>query len=204
VDIDWIHPPSGPDAEGGSLNLCFNALDRHVVRGLADEPAVVGDPAPTYARLLEEVGAFGGVLRAFGVGPGSTVVARVPWGDRALVALLASTRVGAVHVVEEPEASAPGTVTVLGEAGPRAVIHVGGPQQPVPTDGPEALDWDVVMRAGRADPAACEEVAATSVVVVLGERGVTALDILSGDDAHPLLDAVHTLAAGRTVTWAEL
>ena len=48
MEIDWIHRPrdSGADGAdpgtdpGGTLNLCFNALDRHVVRGLADEVAL--------------------------------------------------------------------------------------------------------------------------------------------------------------------
>ena len=67
MQIDWIHhSDDGPD----TLNLCFNALDRHVVRGRADEPAIAADRPTSYARLVEEVAAFGGVLRAFGIGLG--------------------------------------------------------------------------------------------------------------------------------------
>jgi len=99
VQIDWIHHS---DDGSGTLNLCFNALDRHVVRGRADAPAIAADRPTSYARLVEEVAAFGGVLRAFGIGLGDPVVARLPPGRDALVALLASTRLGAVHVLEEP------------------------------------------------------------------------------------------------------
>ena len=95
-------------AAGGTLNLCFNALDRHVVRGLADEVALrvervtAGRTEHTFARLLEDVAAFGGVLRAFGVGPGERVLSRLPMGLDGLVAALASARVGALHVASEP------------------------------------------------------------------------------------------------------
>ena len=69
MQIDWIHHSGeGPD----TLNLCFNALDRHVIRGRADEPAIAADRPTSYARLVEEVAAFGGVLRAFGIGLGDT------------------------------------------------------------------------------------------------------------------------------------
>lgn len=83
--IDWFAKPTRvlddtrppfyrwfPDA---TLNTCFNALDRHVVRGRADQAALIYDSPVTgtvrtvsYAELLEEVAAFGGALRALGVG----------------------------------------------------------------------------------------------------------------------------------------
>ena len=46
MQIDWIHHS---DDGSGTLNLCFNALDRHVVRGRADEPAIAAD-RPTYEK----------------------------------------------------------------------------------------------------------------------------------------------------------
>ena len=50
---------------------CFDALDRHIVAGGADRPALVaGTTTWTCARLLEEVAAFGGVLRHCGVRAG--------------------------------------------------------------------------------------------------------------------------------------
>ena len=110
VDIDWIRRPTSPGADDGTLNLCFNALDRHVVHGLADEIALrvdrytAGRTELTFARLLEEVAAFGGVLRAFGVGPGERVLSRLPMGAEGLVAALATGRLGGVHVISDPYA----------------------------------------------------------------------------------------------------
>ena len=114
--VDWIKKPSRvldddhppfyrwfPDA---TLNTCFNALDRHVVRGHGDRTALVYDSAVadvkksfTYAELLEQVAAFAGALRGFGVGPGDRVVIYLPMIPEAVVAMLACARLGAVHSV---------------------------------------------------------------------------------------------------------
>jgi acyl-coenzyme A synthetase/AMP-(fatty) acid ligase len=199
VEIDWIHRPSGAEADDGTLNLCFNALDRHVVHGHADELAVRVDRLTaaraerSYARLLEEVAAFGGVLRAFGTGLGDTVVARLPLGLDSLVAALASARVGALHVVEEAT-GADETVTVLGVDGlPRGVVRRAGEA------GPDDVDWEVVMRAGRTDPAPCAEVPVTAAAFVVGGRTLSVAEALEADGAEWPLDAVDVLLGGGTV-----
>ena len=179
MQIDWIHPPD-------TLNLCFNALDRHVIRGRADEPAIAADRPTSYARLLEEVAAFGGVLRAFGVGLADTVVARLPPGRDSLVALLASTRVGAVHVLEGP-VDDEGTVVV-----PGGVVTRGG------ASSPDHLDWDVVLRAGRTDPAPCAEVAATAPALVADGRTLSTTEILERSTGWPYA-ALATLLGGGTI-----
>jgi hypothetical protein len=183
VQIDWIHRSGeGPD----TLNLCFNALDRHVIRGRADEPAIAAERPTSYARLLEEVAAFGGVLRAFGIGLGDTVVARVPPGRDALVALLASTRLGAVHVLEVPEGE--DAAVVVGDA----VIRRSG------DFGPEDLDWDVLLRAGRTDPAPCAEVSAAAPALVTDGRTLSTTEVLERSTGWPY-DALATLLGGGTV-----
>ncbi|NLG20825.1 MAG: propionyl-CoA synthetase [Actinomycetales bacterium] len=95
---DWF-----PD---GTLNVCFNALDRHVVQGRADQTALIYDSPVTgtqrrytYAQLLDEVARFGGVLRHLGVGPGDRVVIYLPMIPEAVIAMLACARIGAVHSV---------------------------------------------------------------------------------------------------------
>ena len=183
MQIDWIHHSGdGPD----TLNLCFNALDRHVIRGRADDPAIAADRPTSYARLVEEVAAFGGVLRAFGVGLGDTVVARLPPGRDALVALLASARVGAVHVLEEPT---DGEETVVVPGG---VVRRGG------ASSPDDLDWDVVLRAGRTDPAPCAEVVAAAPALVADGRTLSTTEVLERSMGWPY-DALATLVAGGTV-----
>lgn len=214
MEIDWIHRPgSGAPDQDGTLNLCFNALDRHVVRGRADEVAVrvdrmtAGRTERTFAQLLEDVAAFGGVLRAFGVAPGERVLSRLPMGLPGLVAALAVTRIGAVHVLVEEYAdpvaplAAHRPVVVLAEGRDAALANAlaGATEQPRAAvwrgDLPpgQELDWEVLMRAGRTDPVPVAEVAVGADAFVVGDRTLTVRDVLDGDDASWPLDAVSTL-----------
>ena len=91
---------------GGRLNTCYNALDRHVIKGRADQPALIYDSPVTgtrktytYGVLLEQVAAFAGVLRDCGVGVGDRVVVYMPMIPEAVIAMLATARLGAVHSV---------------------------------------------------------------------------------------------------------
>jgi hypothetical protein len=216
MDIDWIHRPGHSE---GTLNLCFNALDRHVVRGLADEVAIrvdrftAGRTEHTFARLLEDVAAFGGVLGAFGVGPGKRVLSRLPMGLDALVAALASARVGALHVVSEPydDPAAPlvthrpavvlaeGSDSMLAEAlaaaGARPDAAIWHGHLP---DGHE-LEWEVLVRAGRTDPAPVAEVAVTAEAFVVDGRTVTVGQALEDGSGPWPLDAIGTLLVGGAV-----
>jgi len=114
--VDWIRRPNRvldddnppfyrwfPD---GTLNTCYNALDRHVVAGNADRTALIYDSPVSdtnqhfsYAELLEQVAAFAGALRGFGVRKGDRVVIYMPMIPEAVVAMLACARLGAVHSV---------------------------------------------------------------------------------------------------------
>ena len=132
---DWFLRPSPTSA--GTLNLAFNALDRHVVRGLADEAALLVPSAPvrtrsfySYADLLEQVGQPGGALRELGVTPGRSVVLALPLGPELVFGLLACARLGAVAVPLLDEA--PGPVRRLGHdpaVGAPAVVVVDGPRR---------------------------------------------------------------------------
>ena len=133
---------------------CFDLLDVHVVGGRADAEAVRWDAGSwTYARLLEEVAAFGGVLRHCGVTPGDRVDLLLPESAELVVAVLACARVGAVHGFGAGEAA----VLVTDSDGPvqdAPVVLVkqrpGAARELV--EGRD-YDWDVVLRAGRTDPA---------------------------------------------------
>ena len=92
---------------GGKLNLCYNAVDRHVENGKGDEDAIIWEPEPTdeetvrmtYSELLEEVSKFANVLESFGVEKGDRVGIYMPMVPEALIAMLATARVGAAHSV---------------------------------------------------------------------------------------------------------
>lgn len=90
----------------GTLNTCYNALDRHVINGRADQLALIhespitGTSASfTYAQLLEKVAQFAGVLRECGVQKSDRVIIYMPMVPEALIAMLATARLGAVHSV---------------------------------------------------------------------------------------------------------
>jgi propionyl-CoA synthetase len=137
--VDWIHRPGTIlDASAapryrwftdGSLNTCYNALDRHVVAGRADQAALVYDSPVTdtarsysYADLLEQVAAFAGALRGLGVGAGDRVVVYMPMIPEAVVTMLACARIGAVHSVVFG-GFAPGELAVrIDDARPKVVV----------------------------------------------------------------------------------
>ena len=104
--LDDSRPPFYRWFTGGRLNVCYNALDRHVVQGRADQTALIYDSPVTgsqrtftYAELLDLVARFAGVLRDLGVGKGDRVVVYMPMVPEAVVAMLACARIGAVHSV---------------------------------------------------------------------------------------------------------
>ncbi len=114
--IDWERPPTHAlDASrppfyrwfpDGRLNVCHNALDRHVDAGRGEQPALIHDSPVTstqrtftYSELRDEVARFAGVLVGLGVAPGDRVVIYLPMVPEAAIAMLACARIGAVHSV---------------------------------------------------------------------------------------------------------
>ncbi len=92
---------------GGELNTCFNAVDRHVEEGRADQVALIYDSPVTgntvrkftYKELQDQVARFAGVLAAKGVGKGDRVIIYMPMVPEAAIAMLGCARLGAVHSV---------------------------------------------------------------------------------------------------------
>jgi acetyl-CoA synthetase len=90
---------------GGTLNVSYNCLDRHVLNGQGDKVAYhwEGEPGDTrtitYADLLDEVQKFANVLKGLGVQRGDRVAIYMPMIPELPVAMLACTRLGAAHSV---------------------------------------------------------------------------------------------------------
>jgi propionyl-CoA synthetase len=143
-DIDWIEPakkifdPSmglyGRWFAGAVVNTCYNALDRHVAGGRADQVALIHDSplanpggpsaitAFTYAELLKEVTTLAAVLQDFGVAKGDRVVLYMPMVPEAVVAMLACARIGAVHSVVFGGFAAKELATRIDDAKPKLVF----------------------------------------------------------------------------------
>ena len=112
--LDWFRPwdtvlswdlPFARWFDGGTLNVSYNCLDRHVAAGRGDKVAFhwEGEPGDTrtisYADLLLEVCRFANVLRGLGVARGDRVAVYMPMVPELAVAMLACARIGAVHSV---------------------------------------------------------------------------------------------------------
>lgn len=100
--------------EGGRTNVCYNALDRHVLNGKGDKIAYfwegneIGEESKiTYKELLHEVCKFANVLKKHGVKVGTTVTVYMPMVMPLAVALLACARIGALLNVVFAGFSAP-------------------------------------------------------------------------------------------------
>ncbi len=90
---------------GSKLNVSYNCLDRHLATR-ADQVAVIWeaddpnvDRKITYRELHDEVCKFANVLKSRGVKKGDRVSLYLPMVPEATVAMLACTRIGAVHSV---------------------------------------------------------------------------------------------------------
>ena len=92
---------------GGTTNLSYNSVDRQVLqKGRGEKPAIIWESSETgqsrvltYSRLHEEVRRFAAALRGLGVGKGDRVTIYMPMVPEAAVAMLACTRIGAIHSV---------------------------------------------------------------------------------------------------------
>ena len=137
--IDWITPPSRAfDAEAGvygrwfpeaTCNTCYNAIDRHVADGRADQDAIRFDSAITntrraitYGELLTEVSALAAVLEDRGITKGDRVIIYMPMVPEAVMAMLACARIGAVHSVVFGGFAAAELATRINDCAPKAVI----------------------------------------------------------------------------------
>jgi len=92
--------------EGGKLNVSYNCLDRHVEAGFGQQTAIIwegNDPTEsiniTYSDLLERVQRFANALKSLGVKKGDRVCIYMQMIPELAVAMLACTRIGAVHSI---------------------------------------------------------------------------------------------------------
>ncbi len=114
---------------GALCNTCHNALDRHVAEGRGDQAAILYDSPVagvkrriTYIELLDEVATFAAVLADQGIGKGDRVIIYMPMIPEALVAMLATARLGAVHSVVFGGFAAHELATRIDDAEPKLIV----------------------------------------------------------------------------------
>lgn len=136
--IDWDRVPSraffdqGPVGEwfaDGMVNTCWNAVDRHVEAGRGDQIAIIHDSAITdttqnisFTELRDRVARLAGALKAQGIEKGDRVIIYMPMIPEALVAMLACTRIGAVHSVVFGGFAARELAVRIDDAKPKAIL----------------------------------------------------------------------------------
>lgn len=113
----------------GKLNTCYNAVDRHVKAGRGDQAAIIHDSPVTgskatitYAQLQDRCARLAGALKARGVGKGDRVIIYMPMVPEAVIAMLAVTRIGALHSVVFGGFAAHELAVRIDDATPKAII----------------------------------------------------------------------------------
>jgi propionyl-CoA synthetase len=199
--VDWISKPSRVLDDdrppfyrwfsGGVLNTCYNALDRHVVAGRADQPALIHDSPVTgsqltltYAQLLDQVARFGGVLRALGVDKGDRVVIYMPMVPEAVVAMLACARIGAVHSVVFGGFAPAELAARIDDARPKVVVSASCGIEPSRIVEYKPM-LDAAIERAEHKPATCVVLQRPQAVATLGERDVEWADVMRDGVATP-------------------
>lgn len=102
--LEWT-PPHAKWFLGGKLNVSVNCVDRHVETARRNKAALIWEGEPgdrrtlTYWDLYVEVQKFGNVLKSLGVKRGDRVAIYMPLIPEVAIAMLACTRIGAIHSV---------------------------------------------------------------------------------------------------------
>jgi acetyl-CoA synthetase len=103
--FEWNYP-NFSWFKGGTTNISYNCLEYQVKKGRGNHAAIIsenGEGLPTrvltYNQLLHEVERFASALKALGVNKGDRVTIYMPMVPEAAVAMLSTTRIGAIHSV---------------------------------------------------------------------------------------------------------
>jgi len=136
--IDWERKPTKALFDGnaplyewfcdGVTNTCWNAVDRHVAtRG--DQAAIIYDSPVTgtketisYRDLRTKVARLAGALKDRGIGKGDRVIVYMPMVPEALFAMLAVTRIGAIHSVVFGGFASSELAVRIDDARPKAIL----------------------------------------------------------------------------------
>ena len=174
---DYSKPPFAKWFEGGTTNLCHNAVDRHL-QDRADQPAVIWvsteteqEKIYTYRQLHAEVQRMAAVFKALGVGKGDRVLIYMPMIPEACFAMLACVRIGALHSVVFGGFASGSLATRIDDAEPTLIVSA-----------------DAGSRGGRAMPykhlldEAIELARHKPKAVLLVDRGLAEMSLVAGRD----------------------
>ncbi|MGH8677399.1 MAG: propionate--CoA ligase [Burkholderiales bacterium] len=128
VVLDYSRPPFAKWFVGGQLNLCYNAIDRHLSKR-GDQKALIYISTETnqqreytYRDLHAEVSTCAAVLRGLGIAKGDRVLIYMPMIPEAIFAMLACVRLGAIHSVVFGGFAAASLATRIDDARPKVMV----------------------------------------------------------------------------------
>ncbi|UBM09905.1 propionate--CoA ligase [Cupriavidus metallidurans] len=126
--LDDSRPPFARWFVGGRTNICHNAIDRHLA-ARADQRALVyvstetdTERTYTYRELHDEVTRMAATLQGLGVQRGDRVLIYMPMIPEAMFAMLACTRIGAVHSVVFGGFASVSLAARIDDAKPRVIV----------------------------------------------------------------------------------
>jgi acetyl-CoA synthetase len=128
--LEW-KPPHAKWFVGGKLNVAYNCLDRHLEKN-ANKPALMWEAEDgstiqfTFAELHERVCKFANVLESLRVKAGDCIAIYMPMIPEAVIAMLASARIGAVHSVVFGGFSATALADRIADAKAKVLITADG------------------------------------------------------------------------------
>ncbi len=125
---DYSQPPFARWYVGGTTNLCHNAVDRHL-KDRADQAALIfvstetnQEKVYTFAELHAEVQRMAAILKELGVAKGDRVLIYMPMIAEAAFAMLACTRIGALHSVVFGGFASGSLASRIDDAQPKLII----------------------------------------------------------------------------------
>ncbi|MEE9322861.1 MAG: propionyl-CoA synthetase [Granulosicoccus sp.] len=129
VGVNTSRSPFNTWFEDGEINASYNALDIHVEQGRADQAALIYESPVTdttrtftYRELRDKVARFAGVLSANGISKGDRVLIYMPMVPEAVIAVLATARLGAVHTVVFGGFAAPELAVRIDDCTPKLIV----------------------------------------------------------------------------------
>ena len=174
---DYSNPPFAKWFVGGVTNLCHNAVDRHL-KDRADQAALIYVSTETnvekvysFRELHAEVQRMAAVLKDLGVQKGDRVLIYMPMIAEAAFAMLACTRIGAIHSVVFGGFASGSLASRIEDAEPRVIVSSdAGSRGGKPVAYKPLLDEAIRLSTHKPE------------AVLMIDRGMVAMDLVAGRD----------------------
>lgn len=174
---DYSNPPFVKWFAGGTTNICHNAVDRHAAQR-PDAAALIAistetntEKTYTFAELQREVERMAASLKSLGVQKGDRVLIYMPMIAEACFAMLACTRIGAIHSVVFGGFASGSLATRIEDAQPKVIVSADGGSR-----GGKVIAYkpllDEAIKLSRHKPDA----------VLLVDRGLTPMNLVEARD----------------------